>query len=101
MAKTYSIEVIKKFLEKDTPSIFVLKDDSVYIGFLRPGYGRGHVQCIPPNINDGGMGFPRSYIKQIILFNGLIYPKEENGPHKILNILELNELVNKAGYEFI
>ena len=101
MSKNYSSEIIKRFLEDDTPSIFVLKDNSVYIGLLRPGYGRGHVQCIPPTINDGGMGFPKSYIKQIILFNGLIYPKTKDGPHKMLNILELNDLINRAGYEFI
>ena len=100
MSKNYSPEVIKRFLEDDTPSIFVLKDDSVYIGVLRPGYGQ-HVKCVPLTINDGGMGFPKSYIKQIILFNGLVYPKTEDGKHKMLNILELNELVNKAGYEFI
>lgn len=100
MSKNYSPEVIKRFLEDDTPSIFVLKDDSVYIGVLRPGYGQ-HVRCVPPTINDGGTGFPKSYIKQIILFNGLVYPKTEDGKHKMLNILELNELVNKAGYEFI
>lgn len=101
MTKNYSSEIIGKFMEHDYPSIFVLKDDSAYIGFLRPGYGKGHIHCVPPNINDGGCGFPRSYIKQIVLFNGLIYPKEESGPHKILDILELNDLVNKAGYEFI
>lgn len=101
MSKNYSPEIIKRFLDDDTPSIFVLKDDSVYIGILRPGFGKGHVNCIPLTINDGGMGFARSDIKQIILFNGLIYPKEENEKHKMLNILELNELVNKAGYEFI
>ncbi len=100
MSKNYSPEIIKRFLDDDTPSIFVLKDDSIYIGILRPGYG-SHYKVVPPNINDGGMGFVKSEIKQIILFNGLVYPKTEDGPHKILNILELNELVNKAGYEFI
>ena len=100
MSKNYSPEIIKRFLDDDTPSIFVLKDDSVYIGILRPGYG-SHYKVVPPNINDGGMGFAKSEIKHIILFNGLIYPKEEKGKHKILDILELNELVNKAGYEFI
>ena len=101
MSKNYSPEIINKFLKDDTPSIFVLKDDSVYIGVLRPGYGYGHVHCVSPTINNGGMGFAKSEIKQIILFNGLIYPKEENGKHRMLDILELNELVNKAGYEFI
>jgi len=101
MSKNYSPEIIKRFLDDDTPSIFVLKDNSVYIGILRPGFGRGYVNCIPPNINTGSAGFTRSDIKQIILFNGLVYPKTEDSPHKILDILELNELVNRAGYEFI
>ena len=100
MPKNYSQEVINRFLDDDTPSIFVLKDNSIYIGILRPGYGT-HYKVVPPNINDGGMGFPKSFIKKIVLFNGLVYPKESDGPHKILNIIELNELVNKAGYEFI
>ena len=96
----YSQEVINRFLNDEYPSIFVLKDGTVCIGILRPGYG-SHYRVIPPNINDGGLGFCKSEIKQIILFNGLIFPKKVDGPHKILNILELNDLVNRAGYEFI
>ena len=100
MSKTYSQEVINFLLEQGGNIIVILKDDSIYIGRLASGYG-SHYRIEPPTINDGGMGFARSDIKQIVLFNGLIFPKEMNGPHKILNILELNELVNKAGYEFI
>lgn len=100
MSKNYSQEVINRFLNDEYPSIFVLKDDTVCIGILRPGYG-SHYRVVPPNINDGGMGFSRSSIKQIVLFNGLIFPKKVDGPHKKLNIIELSELVNKAGYEFI
>ena len=101
MSKNYSQEVMNHILEEDFPiAIFILKDDSVHIGKLIPGH-RSYYKLIPPNIHDYGVGFSRSYIKQIILFNGLIFPKEMNGPHKILNILELNELVNKAGYEFL
>lgn len=100
MSKSYSQEVINFLLKQDKNIIVVLRDDSVYVGRLVPGYG-SHYRIEPPTINDGGMGFARSDIKQIILFNGLIFPKEMNGHHKILNILELNELVNKAGYEFI
>ena len=96
----YSQEVINFILNQEGIIIVVLKDDSVHVGTLAPGYG-SHYRIIPPTINDGGMGFSRSYIKQIIFFNGLVFPKEMNGPHKMLNILELNELVNKAGYEFI
>lgn len=99
MSKNYSQEVINRFLDDDTPSIFVLKDNSVYIGVLRPGY-ETHYRVVPPNINDGGMGFSKSYIKQIILFNGLIFPKEKDGPHKHLDLFELTALVNKAGYDF-
>ena len=99
MSKNYSQEVINRFLDDDTPSIFVLKDNSVYIGVLRPGYGT-HYRVVPPNINDGGMGFSKSYIKQIILFNGLIFPKEESDKHKFVDLFQLTELVNKAGYDF-
>lgn len=99
MSKNYSHEVISKFLKDDKPSIFVLKDNSVYVGVLRPGYGT-HYMVIPPNIHEGGTGFPRSYLKQIILFNGLIYPKDDNEKHKHVDLFELTELVNKAGYDF-
>lgn len=99
MSKNYSQEVINFLLEQGGNIIVVLKDNSTYIGRLVPGYD-SHYRLEPPTINDGGMGFARSDIKQIVLFNGLIFPKEMSGPHKILNILELNELVNKAGYEF-
>ena len=100
MSKTYSQEVINFLLEQGGNIIVILKDNSTYIGRLVPGYGL-HYRLEPPTINDGGMGFARSDIKQIVLFNGLVFPKEMNGQQKILNILELNELVNKAGYEFI
>lgn len=100
MSKAYSQEVINFLLEQGKNIIVVLRDDSVYIGRLVPGYGP-HYRIEPPIINDCGMGFARGDIKQIVLFNGLIFPREMNGPHKILDILELNELVNKAGYEFI
>lgn len=100
MNKTYSQEVINFLLEQGGNIIVILKDNSTYVGRLVPGYG-SHYRLEPPTINDGGMGFARSDIKQIVLFNGLIFPKEMNGHHKILNILELNELVNRAGYEFI
>lgn len=96
----YSQEVINFLLEQGGNIIVVLKDNNTYIGRLTSGYGSSY-QLEPPTINEGGMGFARSDIKQIVLFNGLRVPKEMNGPHKILNILELNELVNKAGYEFI
>lgn len=100
MSKTYSQEVINFLLKQGGNIIVILKDNSTYIGRLVPGYG-SHYQIEPSTINDGGMGFARSDIKQIVLFNGLVFPKEMNGHHKILNILELNELINKAGYEFI
>ena len=100
MSKTYSQEVIDFILKQGGNIIVILKDNSTYIGRLAPGCG-SHYRIEPPTINDGGMGFARSDIKQIVLFNGLIFPKEMNGHHKILNIIELNELVNKAGYEFI
>ena len=100
MSKSYSQEVINFLLNQGGNIIVTLRDNSVYVGALAPGYG-SHYRLIPPTINDGGMGFARSDIKQIVLFNGLIFPKEMSGPHKILNILDLNELINKAGYEFI
>lgn len=39
MSKNYSPEIIKRFLEDNCPSIFILKDNSVYIGVLCPGWG--------------------------------------------------------------
>lgn len=101
MTNSYSADFIERLLQDASPVIVELKDNSVYIGIFTVGYGNGHYQLKPLTINDGGMGFPRSYIKRIIYFNGLIVPKNQNGKHKILNIIELNDLVNKAGYEFI
>jgi len=101
MNKTYSNDFIQKLIDDAYPVIVELTNNSTYVGVMTYGYGRGHMHLRPLTINDGGMGFPRSMIKRIIYFNGLIVPKDKNGQHKLLDIIQLNELINKAGYEFI
>jgi len=104
MSKIYSVESLRHLVDERYKVLVVLKDQSTYVGTLNTGWGRGHYHLESLTTNDGGMGFPRSMIKQIVILpTGIVYPKEMHhlGKLKKLNILELNTLVNKAGYEFI
>ena len=94
--KTYSKETLDELVKLNLSCIIVFNDDTVYTGVL--GSGDGYHLF---NINQGLLRFKRSHIKQIVLFNGLIYPKSENESHKVLDIIELSDLINRAGYEFI
>lgn len=98
--KNYSKEFLKELIDSNHNVIVTLKSGGVYVGSFAYGYGT-HYLLTPPSINDGGIMFSRSDIKNIIYFTGLIVPKDKNGRHKFLNIIELSELINKAGYEFI
>ena len=98
--KNYSQKFLKELIDAHHPIIIKLRIGGTYVGSLTYGYGT-HYWLTPLTINDGGMMFARSDIKEIIYFTGLVVPKEENGKHKFLNIIELSELINEAGYQFI
>ena len=103
MSKLYSKKMLDTLAEREFKVVVEFTNGDVELGIFKyPKYHhRGGYALRPLTINEGGIYFSRSQIKRIVyLSNGLIYPKEETGKHKILNILELNELVNKAGYEF-
>lgn len=101
MNKIYSKEILDRLSKDNCACIITFYDDTVYAGRLSSTVSFSPYHLLPFGINDGGVGFKRSHVKQIVLFNGLIVPKEENGKHKLLDIIQLNELINKAGYEFI
>lgn len=100
MSKNYSVEYLRELINRADPIIVELTDNSVYVGILDVGLGKGHYQIKPLTIHKNGMGFPRYMIKRIVFFNGVIVPKNKDGKYKHADILELDELVNKAGYEF-
>lgn len=99
MSKLYSKELLNRLTNDHFACIIIFTDGDVHLGRLNWNFGS--YELSPLTINMSGITFRRSHVKQIVLFNGLVFPKEENGKHKVLNILELNELVNKAGYEFL
>ena len=103
MSKLYDKEVLDKLAERRFPVIVTFTDNDVSVGYFENfNQCRRQYHLKPLNINTGGTCFNRGQIKQIVyLSNGLILPKQQDGKQKLLNILELNELVNKAGYEFI
>ena len=103
MSELYDKEVLDKLAKRRFPVIVTFIDNDVAIGYFESSNEcRRQYHLKPLNINIGGICFNRGQIKQIVyLSNGLILPKQQDGKQKLLNILELNELVNKAGYQFI
>lgn len=99
--KTYSKEVLDKLANENHECIIIFNDGDVSAGILSNKTGASPYHLVPFSINQGGIGFKRSHVKKIVLFNGLVYPKSENEPHKVLDIIELSDLINRAGYEFI
>ena len=103
MSKLYDKEVLDKLAERKFPVIVVFTDNDVAIGYFEEYNScRRHYYLRPLSINIGGTCFNRGHIKQIVyLSNGLILPKLSGGRQKLLDIIELNDLVNKTKYEFI
>ena len=106
MSKLYSKKMLDTLAEREFEVIVEFNNNyggGTKLGIFKHSKWHRHGYMIRPlTINENEVHFSRGSIKRIVyISNGLIYPKEENGSHKLLNILELNELVNKAGYEFI
>lgn len=100
MANNYSSDLINSLVRNGSPIILELNDNNVYIGILISAPGNGQYRLEPLTINESAIVFRRSHIKRIIYFNGLIVPKNPNSLHRILDIIDLSEIVNKAGYQF-
>ena len=98
--KEYSRKILNDLIAAGTPSIFIL-DDRVCVGTLSHSYRETLYRVNPLTINDGGLIISRSSLRRIVYFNGIVIPKGLNDDPDILDIFELNDLVNKAGYEFL
>lgn len=105
----YTEQDLDEIMSQAYPSIFVLKNGDVLVGFLDRCQFTHCYTVVPPTTNRGGTIVGRYTISKIILFNGTIFPKGHhmNGyassprRSRSLDILELSELIGKAGYEFI
>lgn len=103
MSKNYSKEQLRSLVNKDLALIVELKDRNAYLGSLAErGYPKGGLY-VTRNLNNDVIGFSRSHIKRIILLpDGIVWPKDSfEAKGKKLDIFELNDLINKTGYEFI
>ena len=98
MSSIYTKELLDRLTNEHYKCIIVFRNDEVRLGQL--GWCFNDYELNPLTINESGIVFRRSDVKKIILFNGYVFPKT-NTKSLTLDILELNELVNKAGYEFI
>ena len=102
----YSKETLDKLAKEHRNCIIMFYDGSVHAGILEkdiPEVPPSSYFLAPFSINTSGISFKRSHVKEIVLFNGLVYPKEDPSKArlKFLDLIELNDLVNKASYEFI
>ena len=99
----YSSKVIDNLAKRVAPVIIEFKDNSVEVGHL--AYDEFNILILYPleaSYYRCNSIIHRSYLKRVIhLGSGYVMPKEENGTGKILDIIEMNDLVNKAGYEYI
>ena len=107
----YSEEILKYAIGQQV--ILISKDNDVCVGFLvKDTLGLWRVLSFNQEYS---LGFKRSHIKQLIyLGTGYVLPKEDIRTKlsnanmkaskirfKYLDIFKLNELVNKAGCQFI
>ena len=105
--KNYSQEELNKLAADNRQLIIEFKDGDIEVGTLSfDGFGELTLYPIDTAYYRARSLIKRSYIKRIIFLNtGLVIPKESiintNKHYKILNILEMNELLNKAGYQYI
>lgn len=98
--KCYSKEMLDIPANGNFAVIITFRDNDVEAGRL--GYEYGKYRLTPLTTNRPSTYFSRSQVKQLVYINnGLILPKEKHDKQVILDILELSELLNKAGYEFI
>lgn len=101
MSKSYSKEMLDIPADGNFKVIIIFNDNDIAVGTLVHSKYAPY-ELLPLTINESSRLIRRSDVKKLIyLKTGFILPKTKDGPHKILNILDLNELVNKAGYEFI
>jgi len=90
--------------------IVEFNDNDLAVGIMGFSKYRPGKYCVK-NLDTGNYKIPtathfsRSHVKRLIyLGTGYVLPKDINKKHEMgknLNILELNELINKAGYEYI
>jgi len=107
----YSEEVLNNAINNRV--ILIGEDNSVWVGFFIKDWNNMW-RVLGVDI-DNSIGFKRSYIKKIIyLRTGYVLPKEsiatklytkKINPRRIrsnyLDIFEMNELLNKAGCQFL
>ena len=99
----YSIEIIDSIAKKVSPVIIEFRDNTVEVGYMT--YDEFHVLTLYPleaSFARARLLLHRSQIKRIIhLGTGYVLPKEEDKSGKVIDIIEMNELINKADYEYI
>ena len=97
----YSEEVLNNAINEQV--ILIGEDNSVWVGFFIKDWNNMW-RVLGVDV-DNSMGFKRSYIKKLIyLRTGYVLPKNLKTNHrriKELDLIELNELLNKAGCQFL
>lgn len=108
MSHKYSFEDLSSIMESnvDGPFIIQMTNDDVYVGYLhyvKDSHGWRAIEFKPLGIRVGcPMFIRRMDIRHIIGFNGHVYPKHDDlRRHCMLDIFQLSDLINKAGYEFV
>ncbi len=100
----YSDKTLENLINLKSPIIIEFMDGEVCIGYLTKSKTfPKHYNLLHLNQN-GSLDFSKSHVSRIIyLHNWAIVNKGDNPfkATKFVNIFELNDLVQKAGYELI
>ena len=99
----YSQEVIVNLANRVSPVIIEFRDNGVEVGYIaHDEFGVLTLYPLEASYYRSRIILHRSYIKRIIhLGSGYVMPKKSGSFSKTIDILEMNELITKAEYEFI
>ena len=103
---SYKKEFLDSLVAENAQVILEDTNGDVYAGYMTKNIF-GHYDLLPFTHNGRHCGLPASMIKRIVYFTGVVpcknwTPNSQFIPKKInkINLIELSELLNKAGYSF-
>ena len=98
---TYTKEYLDNICKRQHVVIVETTFGETLVGYFVKASWSSKYKVLPLDINADRWCLTRSQIKRIINLNGYVHPKNPKGKkYKMLNLYQLQDLLNKAGYTF-